>query len=230
MSFDENYYSNNGQSGDRPALLFYERIWRCYVGVGPTLDFGCGTGAFLSRLSRYTKVCGVEGAEYARNSCLRLLPSVKVARTTKEFASASFTAVTALHVLEHIDDEGLQWLGSEFNRLLLPRGRAMVVMPNKHGSAHHLKGEKWSAFTDPTHINLKSADEWKQLFTETWGFRLVFEFADGYYDFPYVQRSVRGLAGDFVRATKTAVQFVLARPILLPGDGENVVFIIEKKT
>jgi len=35
---------------------------------------------------------------------------------------------------------------------------------------------------------------------------------------------------DAFRATRTLVQFLLARPLLREGDDENVVFILEKRS
>ena len=49
--YSEEYYRDNGQSGDRPALRWYTRLVRRYCGVGPYLDFGCGTGHLLRRLA-----------------------------------------------------------------------------------------------------------------------------------------------------------------------------------
>lgn len=60
LPYDEAYYQANGQYGDRPALRFYVRLVRRYLGAGPYLDFGCGTGHLLRRLSRIGSATGFE--------------------------------------------------------------------------------------------------------------------------------------------------------------------------
>ena len=54
------YYTANGQMGDRPALRWYVRLVRRYCGSGPSLDFGCGTGHLLRRLSALGPAAGFE--------------------------------------------------------------------------------------------------------------------------------------------------------------------------
>ena len=40
--YQENYYQENGQDNDRPALLYFQRLAVRYIGQGTVLDFGCG--------------------------------------------------------------------------------------------------------------------------------------------------------------------------------------------
>lgn len=230
MSYDANYYQTNAQDGDRPALLMYERFWRRYLGKGPVLEFGCGLGYFARRLARHAEVFGLETNPLALRQLQEVAPGVQAVTTTLNLPDHSIGSVTALHVFEHIADDDLAQIGAELSRLLKPGGRILAVMPDLDGRAHALKGSSWSAFSDPTHINLKGADEWRRLFEEQWKLDVVACFADGYYDFPYGSSRVRSAPGDAFRAARTLIQFLAARPLLRYGDGENVVFILEKRS
>lgn len=229
MSYGEDYYKKNTQDRDRPALWMYERIWKKYLGQGPVLDFGCGLGHFARRISQYQQTFGLETNPFAVEHMRRKVPTVKLISSIAELPDNSLGSITALHVLEHITDEELASIGKEFTRTLKPLGRLLVVMPDLLGRAHALKGKEWSAFSDPTHINLKGSSGWRTFFENNWDLNLISCFADGYYDFPYSKTFFRSLSGDAVRAAKTLVQFSLARPLLKSGDGENVIFILEKR-
>lgn len=110
---------------------------------------------------------------------------MQITSTTTDLLDNSIGSITALHVFEHIVDEDLSQIGVELTRLLKPGGRILAVMPDLDGRAHAMKQKSWSAYSDPTHINLKGASEWMRFFEERWGFDVVASFADGYYDFPY---------------------------------------------
>ena len=56
--YGPDYYRDNGQSGDRPALAWYARLVRRYCGPGPYLDYGCGTGHLLRRLAANGSAAG----------------------------------------------------------------------------------------------------------------------------------------------------------------------------
>ena len=229
MTYTENYYKANGQDGDRPALLMYERFWKRYLGKGPVLDIGCGLGYFSRRLSRHTEVIGLETNLRALEKLRKLSSDMQITSTTTDLLDNSIGSITALHVFEHIVDEDLSQIGVELTRLLKPGGRILAVMPDLDGRAHAMKQKSWSAYSDPTHINLKGASEWMRFFEERWGFDVVASFADGYYDFPYGVNRFSSAPADAFRAARTFVQFLLARPLLRQGDGENVVFILEKR-
>lgn len=225
MDYDESYYRANAQDGDRPALLMYERFWRRYLGNGPVLEYGCGVGYFAKRLARHTKVFGLEANPFAISRIQEIAPEVEVLTTTSSLSDHSVASVVALHVFEHILDADLAIIGDELRRILRPGGRILAVMPDLHGQGHTLKAAHWSAFKDSTHINLKAGEVWRRMFEEQWEFAVVKSFSDGYYDFPY-----GSWCGDAFRAGRTLAQFVLARPLLNRGDGENVVFILEKQS
>jgi len=100
-------------------------------------------------------------------------------------------------------------------------------MPDSGGRGRKLKGEAWSGFRDPSHIKLKSSDEWKTFFVEN-GFHILKQGTDGLWDFPYMTRWPSWL--NLVRfAWGTAFQFFLGRLLLPAGAGESAIFLLAKK-
>ena len=93
------------------------------------LDVGCGTGANLKVLAAYGKAEGVDISPQAVDFCReRGLDSVKLGAIEQlPYESDSFELVTALDVVEHLDDDvaGLR----EMRRVLRHDGRILVFVP-----------------------------------------------------------------------------------------------------
>jgi len=93
------------------------------------LDVGCGTGANLRMLARLGEVEGVDISQQALEFCRkRGLASVRQGAAEElPYAEASFDLVTALDVIEHLDDDvvGLK----EIARVLRPDGHALIFVP-----------------------------------------------------------------------------------------------------
>ncbi len=93
------------------------------------LDVGCGTGANLEMLARFGEAAGVDLSTDALAFCrARGLTHVRAgAAEALPYADASFDLVTALDVVEHLDDDvaGL----SEMRRVLKPQGCALLFVP-----------------------------------------------------------------------------------------------------
>src|SRR5271157_70511 len=122
MSYDRQYYENNGQSGDRPALWFYARLIRHLMLTGPILDFGCGTGHLVRRLSRWTEADGFEISTFARTQAQQMTPNGRFYSEMEALPSAYYSGVVSLHVLEHIDDQNLTRIFACWKRIVRPRG------------------------------------------------------------------------------------------------------------
>jgi len=93
------------------------------------LDVGCGTGANLKMLAAYGKAEGVDISPQAVDFCHeRGLDSVKLGAIEQlPYEDNSFELVTALDVIEHLDDDisGLR----EMRRVLRRQGRILVFVP-----------------------------------------------------------------------------------------------------
>ena len=93
------------------------------------LDVGCGTGANLLMLSQFGDAEGVDISEDALEFCReRGLANVKLGAAEKlPYDDGTFDLVTALDVVEHLDDD-LSGL-SEMRRVLRPGGRVLLFVP-----------------------------------------------------------------------------------------------------
>jgi SAM-dependent methyltransferase len=93
------------------------------------LDVGCGTGANLEMLGKFGAASGVDVSADALEFCRkRGLSEVKQGLAEElPFADESFDLVTALDVVEHLDDDvaGLK----EMHRVLRKGGQTLIFVP-----------------------------------------------------------------------------------------------------
>lgn len=224
--YDETYYDGNGQAGDRPALRWYVRMVRRYLGPGPYLDFGCGTGHLLRRLSEHGSASGFEISEYSAGLSRSTAPGSPVHTTLDDIPSGVFRGLTAIHVLEHLDDDTAHEVLDCWRRVLVPHGRALVVMPDPAGRARAMAGERWTGYQDPTHINLKPHAEWRTFLREA-GFTVLREGSDGLWNVPYSRLPKLLDAARY--AGPSLSQFLAGRLFLPPGSGESSVFVLQRR-
>jgi SAM-dependent methyltransferase len=107
-----------------------EKICRTLGNRNPRiLDVGCGTGANLKMLAAYGSAEGVDISSQAVEFCRqRGLDSVKLGPIEQlPYEDGSFDLVTALDVIEHLDDDvaGLR----EIRRVLVSDGQVLVFVP-----------------------------------------------------------------------------------------------------
>ena len=93
------------------------------------LDVGCGTGGNLKLLTQYGDAEGVDISPDALEFCRqRGLGNVRLGAAEQlPYEDGRFDLVTALDVVEHLDDDvaGLR----EFRRVLKPGGRILIFVP-----------------------------------------------------------------------------------------------------
>jgi SAM-dependent methyltransferase len=92
------------------------------------LDVGCGTGANLEMLAQFGAAEGVDVSEEALEFCrAKGLKTHKGLAEKLPFADESFDLVTALDVVEHLDNDvaGLR----EMHRVLKSGGRTLIFVP-----------------------------------------------------------------------------------------------------
>lgn len=114
----------------RIIASFVEKICREIKDHRPRiLDVGCGTGANLMMLSEFGDAEGVDISEDALSFCReRGLQNVRHGAAEKlPYEDETFDLVTALDVVEHLDDDvaGL----SEMRRVLRPNGHLLLFVP-----------------------------------------------------------------------------------------------------
>ena len=92
------------------------------------LDVGCGTGANLEMLANFGTAEGVDVSDDALEFCkAKGLKAHKGLAESLPFADESFDVVTALDVVEHLDDDvaGLK----EMHRVLKTGGKTLIFVP-----------------------------------------------------------------------------------------------------
>lgn len=224
--YDEQYYADNGQLADRPALRFYTQLVKRHMKPGRYLDFGCGTGHLVTHLEALGATDGFEVSTYSA-STTRSSTGADVFESLEEIPESTYAGITAIHVFEHLENHVAERSAAAMRRALVPGGRALVVTPDLAGRAALKGGTGWMGFSDPTHINLKSHEQWHEFFVSH-GFHIVREGSDGMWNVPYsnLPKHVDALR----HAIPALSQFLSGRLWLKPGSGESAIFIIEANT
>jgi len=124
----------------------------------PILDVGCGTGAWLERLARlgFTDLQGID-TDPALFACQRAaFYALDLDHETIEFGSKKFGLITAIEVIEHLENPGHLWdLASKY---LAEDGRFLITTPNIQSLRCRLRflltGDLpfFDKKSDPTHI------------------------------------------------------------------------------
>ncbi len=101
------------------------------IGTGDALDLGCGNGKTASSLiDSGFQVTGADFSSEAVEICRRLFDGkatfVQADIAELPFDDRSFDYITAVHVLEHLDSDGLERASGEIFRILRPGGYLFV--------------------------------------------------------------------------------------------------------
>jgi SAM-dependent methyltransferase len=179
----------------------------------------------LRRLARAGVADGLDVSPWARAAASKRVPDARLYGDPEQLPSSHYAGIVTLHVLEHLDDASLHQTLGTFRRVLRPQGRLLCVMPDLAGAGRMIKGDAWFGYRDPTHVNLKSAQEYRALL-EKHGFVVIEAGTDGLWDFPYATR-VPKLVDVALHATGTVLQFVAGRLLLACGAGESCVIVAE---
>lgn len=116
------------------------------------LDVGCGTGDFLktAKENNWT-VSGIEPNADARSIANQKTENaVFDIEQLNNFESNSFDVITLWHVLEHLPD--LEHQISILKKLLKPKGRLVVAVPNYKSFDASYYNQFWAAYDVPRHL------------------------------------------------------------------------------
>ncbi len=111
------------------------------------LDVGCGSGALFDAIGQHRAV-GIDYCEQGLSRSSQVRGDVPVAcadATRTPFADQTMDAVTAQHVVEHLND--YEGAFREWRRLLIPGGILLVLTPN-------VQFVDPTVFDDDTHVHL----------------------------------------------------------------------------
>jgi SAM-dependent methyltransferase len=108
------------------------------------LDVGCGTGGMLEEFAAYGDTLGLDAAPEAAHFCAqRHVAMVLASGTDLPFDACSFDVVSALDVIEHVDDD--RAILHEMWRTCRPGGLLLLTVPayqflwSSHDDLNHHK-------------------------------------------------------------------------------------------
>jgi 2-polyprenyl-3-methyl-5-hydroxy-6-metoxy-1,4-benzoquinol methylase len=120
--------------------------------IGMHLDLGAGTGAFVHAMEKAGwNTIGFEPDEQARKRANKLYKaSVYPAKDFYQIPDGGYDAITLWHVLEHVHK--LQETVQKISKLLSPKGKVFIAVPNYtcYDAKHY--GTHWAAYDVPRHL------------------------------------------------------------------------------
>lgn len=120
--------------------------------VGALLDIGTGVGAFMHTMNKAGWLCtGVEASEQARMTAISMYNvDVFPAEHFYMLPETNYDAITMWHVLEHVHD--LHGYMQQIRKLLAPKGKLIVAVPNYTSYDARYYGRDWAAYDVPRHL------------------------------------------------------------------------------
>lgn len=130
---------------------------------GKLLDIGAGTGAFLHHMKESNwQVTGLEPDPTARTiAASRYALNLLSPDQLFQLPEASMDAITLWHVLEHVHK--LQEYMAQLKKVLKPKGRIFIAVPNYTSRDAVTYGSNWAAYDVPRHLYHFSPGSMEQL-------------------------------------------------------------------
>jgi ubiquinone/menaquinone biosynthesis C-methylase UbiE len=195
---------------------------------GRVLEVGCGLGHLLGWLSDRYQVFGTDINAWALSHARRNAPQGHFALSSAEdlgaFPAASFQIVIAKHVIEHLPDP--ERAVAEMSRVLTPGGLLLLATPNLDSAMRPVKKERWIGYKDPTHISLKTPQEWLRILRAR-SLQPRSVFSDGFWDAPYLPLLPARLQ-KFLFGWSGGLQAILGWSIIPLRMGESMIVLAEK--
>jgi len=235
--FNKEYFATNTYNGVSFGKYsqywfsnrFYAILAKRYGKIGGTLlEEGCGLGHLLSQLGGAFKTYGVDVNTWALTQVKGTAPQAMLSYATAEqlpFKDGSFNIILSKHVVEHLENPYNAI--SEISRLLAKGGILILATPNLSSLLKPMKGKQWIGYQDPTHISLKTPEEWRSLL-EHGGMKIIKIFSDGFWDVPYV-KYIPSKIQKFLFGSLGGLQALTGMIFLPPRWGESIIFIAQKE-
>lgn len=133
------------------SFSYKRRIISKYTQPKSILDFGCGTGNFLTYLkSKGLNTYGYEPNQEARNEAERQLKK-RIFHTLDEVRENSkYDIITAWHVIEHVHE--LRHTLKQLRKSLNDGGYLIIALPNQNSADSMFYNTDWAAFDVPRHL------------------------------------------------------------------------------
>jgi 2-polyprenyl-3-methyl-5-hydroxy-6-metoxy-1,4-benzoquinol methylase len=214
------------------ARRYYAALVRRYAPPGgKLLEMGCGLGDLLGLLQDDFQCVGIDLIDYAieqtKQNAPRAEAYVMSADNLSSFEAGTFSAVVALHLVEHLPDP--QDVIHQVSTLLQPGGIFLFATPHPDYALRRFKDRENDAIgKDKTHINVHPPQQWR-IWCEAQELSIVAHFGDGLWDVPYlpiIPKQIQFAAFGF-----PALMQVITRTTLTPlALGVNQVGIARKNT
>lgn len=230
MQYTQEYFEANQQLRDRLALRWYARVCRRLVGRagGNVFEFGCGVGWLLRHLAtRHGQhVSGYDLSEFCRTQARARCPTATIYDDLDTVPQGAFDLVVALHVLEHVPEP--QPTIRRLAALLRPNGKLLFVVPATSGLGHRLKGQRWFAFRDKTHVSLLPESQWSAYVREA-GLHVLRQAGDGLWDPPYVSWLPRAVQLPLFGAPAALQVYAGGGRLLLPARWSECLIVVARR-
>jgi SAM-dependent methyltransferase len=171
------------------ARRYYAALVRRYAPAdgGKLLEMGCGLGHLLGLLQDDFQCVGIDLIDFSIEQTKINAPGAEIyqmdAGDLSRFEDGSFSAVVALHLVEHLPDPADTI--RQVDRLLKPGGLFLFATPHPDYSLRRFKDRETDAIgKDKTHINVHPPAQWRA-WCEANGFVILKHFGDGLWDVPY---------------------------------------------
>jgi len=171
------------------ARRYYAALVRRYAPPGGRLlELGCGLGDLLSLLQDDFDCAGIDLIDYSIESTKRNAPRAEAFQMSADdlsaFEQGAFSAVVALHLVEHLVDPAD--VIRQVSQLLKPGGIFLFATPHPDYALRRFKDRDNDAIgKDKTHINVQPPGQWRDWCAQN-SLQMVAHFGDGLWDVPYL--------------------------------------------
>jgi 2-polyprenyl-3-methyl-5-hydroxy-6-metoxy-1,4-benzoquinol methylase len=174
--FNKDYFLKKGVVKDLKVMKKYFKLF-CREKIpknAKILDIGCGFGYFLKLCEQYGyETYGVDISKYAiEQAKLNTKSKLSVCDIEKHTFSSKdfFDVITMFDVIEHFKSP--YRVLKEIFELLTPKGLGFITTPNINSLQRLVRREKFTGFTDKTHLYLFTPSSLKYLI-EQCGFKVI---------------------------------------------------------